>query len=116
MILSTKQKIQTRSGETLKPKVIIDSNNCKIFINFSDQQKVYNSSLRKGNKCYIKLANYLWAGIFVFFYTKITQNKISKTQFRDAVLMEIILKQAKKQSNIFRETHAGTRSVCGYFT
>ncbi|KAJ4432959.1 hypothetical protein ANN_15216 [Periplaneta americana] len=49
--------VQKHGKEITKPKVIIDYNNSKAFIDLSDQLKVYNTSLRRGIKWYRKLAN-----------------------------------------------------------
>lgn len=54
--------LKKRSGETTKPKSIIEYNKHKAYIDLSDQMKSYNSSLHRGVKWYRKLAIELVVG------------------------------------------------------
>lgn len=95
LILSTKhtdemETIQRRNDTIQKPKSILDYNKSKAFIDTSDQIKGYNSSLRKGNKWYRKLAfevlteTNIVNALHVF--NKLSEKKISITDFKEQVV------------------------------
>ncbi|KAJ4428470.1 hypothetical protein ANN_24507, partial [Periplaneta americana] len=75
--------VQKHGKELTKPKVIIDYNNSKAFIDLSDQLKAYNTSLRRGIKWYL------------------TKNKMSITSFKEILCEELLgLKNAENDEQI----------------
>lgn len=99
LMLSTKHvnenvTVQTRNTEVLKPKVVVDYNNSKAFIDLSDQLKSYNSSLRRGIKWYRKLAIEMLLGTSIvnahMVYSAVTTNKISITSFKEILCEQLL--------------------------
>lgn len=98
LMLSTKhtgemKEVTYRGGSREKPVAILDYNNCKAFIDISDQLKAYNSCLRRGVKWYRKLAFELILGTAIvnahILYCQVTNRKISITQFREEIIMKV---------------------------
>ncbi|CAK9824132.1 PiggyBac transposable element-derived protein 4 [Anthophora retusa] len=91
LVLSTKHSsemvnVQSRSGNKLKPKIIVDYNRGKATVNLSDQMNGYNSPLRRSLKWYRKLAIELLLNTAVLnsfiLFKNITTKRISITEFR----------------------------------
>lgn len=99
LTLSTKHTAQTktvqqRGKEIEKPVIIVDYNECKSFIDLSDQMKAYSHCLRRGTKWYRKLALELLFGsamvnAFIVF-KKVTQSKITITDFKKEVALALL--------------------------
>lgn len=73
---------ESKSGKE-KPEVIIDYNNCKAFIDLSDQMKSYFSALRRGIKWFRKLTVELITGTVLInaycIYKEVSGKNISIT-------------------------------------
>ncbi|CAK9820086.1 PiggyBac transposable element-derived protein 4 [Anthophora quadrimaculata] len=78
--------VQSRSGNKLKPKIIVDYNRGKAAVDLSDQMNGYNSPLRRSLKWYRKLAIELLLNTAVLnsfiLFKNITMKRISITEFR----------------------------------
>jgi hypothetical protein len=85
-----------------------------MYIDLSDQQKAYNTSLRRGIKWYKKLAMELLLGTTIgnahILYNEITKRKITITKFKEEIL-EIILHRFSKKNPMEEDpaefTHIG---------
>ena len=84
-----------------KPEAVIDYNNCKAFIDLSDQMKSYSSALRKGVKWYRKLAVKLITGSAMtnahILYKAVTKNKIQITKFKEEITRDLFEGKVQQQ-------------------
>ena len=112
--------LKYRNSDRQKPKLIVDYNRSKAYIDMSDQMKSYNSPLRKDMKWYRKLAIELILGIAVInahiVYKSITHAKVTITEFREKILERIISTQTtvlyENPSNNDHKLILGTRRRC----
>jgi len=79
----------------VKPKIIIDYNPWKARIDLSDQLSSYSSPVRKSIRWYHKVATEIILGTsvvnaLIIYNTKTPQNKMSITQFREALVDQIL--------------------------
>lgn len=95
LVLSTRQanemkSMQRREQEVKKPKIVVEYNKYKSYIDISDQMKAYNSCLCKGLKWYRKFAIELLTGTALVIdfvaHQDITKNTIPITDFREEVI------------------------------
>lgn len=86
--------IQQRGKDVIKPKVIVDYNKSKAYIDLSDQLKAYSHCLRRGLKWYRKLAVEIIFGSAVvnsfLVYKEITQQIIQITEFRERLALALL--------------------------
>ena len=97
--LTSNTTLSTRSK--LKPKAVIEYNKGKAGIDLSDQIGAYASVLRKGIKCYRKLAFELLLGVAVvnayFIFKRHTATQISIKDFREKLAFTLLeLKHAER--------------------
>lgn len=99
LCLSTKHtdemvNIPKRGQEVLKPRIIVEYNKCKAFIDLSDQVKSYNTSLRRSLKWYRKLALELLTGTSLVnahsAHQEIANEKMSISKFREEVVKGLL--------------------------
>lgn len=113
LVLSTKYgnemvDVRRRGKDVKKPKIVVEYNKYKSYIDMSDQMKSYNSCLRKSLKWYRKLALEILTGTalvnaFVA-YQEVSKNKMSITAFREEVvegLLKLNLQQG--ESNVLEQ-------------
>lgn len=134
LALSTKhlgemvQMPSRRDPERKKPKLIVDYNSSKAFIDLSDQRKAYNTPLRRGVKWYRKLAVEIILGSTLInayvVYCDLTKNKINITKFKQEVLKHTLSKynsqmrqqlpehQENPESRTHELEHTGKRLRC----
>lgn len=101
-------EVQAENKKTVqKPKAVVDYNNCKAFIDLSDQMKSYSSALRRGVKWYRKLAVELITGAALtnshILYKAITQDKLQITKFKEELAKNLLQKgipQEKEEEEI----------------
>lgn len=106
-----------------KPRLIVDYNKSKAYIDLSDQQKAYNTPLRRGVKWYRKLAVEIILGTtlvnaFVT-YIELTKDKISITKFKQNILKYILKKNTPEIATLpdpemesHELEHSGKRLRC----
>lgn len=91
LVLSTKHSsemvnVECRSGNKIKPQIIVDYNRRKAAVDLSDQMNAYNNPLRRTIKWYRKLAFELLLNTTVInsyiLYKDITKQNINITEFR----------------------------------
>ncbi|KAJ8968491.1 hypothetical protein NQ314_002279 [Rhamnusium bicolor] len=99
LCLSTKHtdemvNVPKRGQSISKPKIILEYNKCKAFIDLSDQVKAYNTSLRRSLKWYRKLALELLTGTSLVnahsAHQEIANEKMSITKYREEVIKELL--------------------------
>ncbi|XP_072383820.1 uncharacterized protein [Diabrotica undecimpunctata] len=89
-----------------KPQAVIDYNNCKAFIDLSDQMKSYSNSLRRVVKWYRKLAVELLTGSITnayIMYKSISKNKIQITAFREEITKKLLEEQVPEEQVVQQE-------------
>lgn len=102
-MLSTRHNItmadtgkKNRNNETImKPKIIIDYNSGKAGIDLSDQLSSYSSPVRKSIRWYHKVATEILLGTavvnaLIVHNLNTPQNKLKITQFREALINELL--------------------------
>lgn len=101
-MISTKhnsEMIETRvKGKIInKPKVVVDYNAGKTSIDLSDQMSSYSNPLRRSTKWYRKVALDSILNIAVInsliLYNAVNSSKLSVTNFRAALVEQLILKE-----------------------
>lgn len=130
LCLSTKHtdemvRVQKRGQDILKPKIIMDYNKCKAFIDLSDQVKAYNTSLRRSLKWYRKLALELLTGMCLVnayvAHQQIANENMSITKFREEVVKgllrqnEVIIPnnvESEEASHILEDVGRANRRRC----
>lgn len=95
--------------DVMKPECIVDYNNGKSSIDLSDQMATYGSALRRCTKWYRKLfIEILWGTSLVnahFLYNlNTTKKKMTITEFREQVIMEMIDKFSQTTEDIQPES------------
>ncbi|XP_050307489.1 piggyBac transposable element-derived protein 4-like [Anthonomus grandis grandis] len=99
IMLSTKHDDSTvtlakKGKEVIKPKVIVDYNQGKTFIDLSDQMSAYAPFLKRTSKWYKRLVFHLITAITIVnalhLYNKINKKKISITTFKEEVVSGLI--------------------------
>nr|CAI5837030.1 unnamed protein product [Callosobruchus analis] len=86
--------IKQKTKDIVKPEMIFDYNECKSYIDLSDQKKAYSHCLRRGTKWYRKLAFEILFGsamvnaFIVFQY--VTKSKISITEFKNSTTLKML--------------------------
>lgn len=88
-------KKNRKNEAVVKPIIIIDYNTGKAGIDLSDQLSSYSSPVRKSIRWYHKVATEIILGTsvvnaFIIYNTKTPQNKMSITQFREALVDQIL--------------------------
>lgn len=88
-------KKNRKNEVVVKPKIIIDYNAGKAGIDLSDQLSSYSSPVRKSIRWYHKVATEIILGTsivnaLIIYNTKTPQNKMSITQFREALVDQIL--------------------------
>jgi len=88
-------KKNRKNEAVVKPKIIIDYNAGKAGIDLSDQLSSYSSPVRKSIRWYHKVATEIILGTsvvnaLIIYNTKTPQNKMSITQFREALVDQIL--------------------------
>lgn len=96
LVLSTvhTDSLKSVANGSEKPDIIIDYNNCKSFIDLSDQMKSYSTSLRRGIKWFRKLAVELITGSALVnahvLYRKNTGEQMNITKFKEQVALKLL--------------------------
>jgi len=88
-------KKNRKNEAVVKPKIIIDYNAGKAGIDLSDQLSSYSSPVRKSIRWYHKVATEIILGTsvvnaLIIYNTKTLQKKMSITQFREALVDQIL--------------------------
>ncbi|XP_072398106.1 uncharacterized protein [Diabrotica undecimpunctata] len=106
-----------KGKEIEKPKMIVDYNDSKSFIDLSDKKKAYSHCLRRGNKWYRKLATELLFGSALvnahIVYTQVTQTKLTITEFKTEVAIELLGEMSAIETNINDNTDVSHELVEG---
>lgn len=128
LMLSTKhnaslETIRQKGKEVTKPKMIIEYNKGKCFVDVSDQKKSYSAPLRRGIKWYRKLAVELILGATIinahYIYREVVQKKISVTEFREEVATKLLRcseneEEVDKVDHVLQERSSKLRCVVCY--
>lgn len=102
LLISTKHDdstttVNTRGGTVQKPKVVIDYNNGKSYIDRSDQMGSYANPLRRSLKWYRKVAFDILLSTCVVnalsLFQTATTNKMSVTEFKEYIVKMLVRKQ-----------------------
>lgn len=87
-------KKNRKNEEILKPQCVLDYNNAKKGVDYSDQMASYYTTLRKSLKWYKKVVLELLTGTTMvnswIVYNKITGNKMTMVQFREVVARSLL--------------------------
>ena len=105
-----KNNLSFRLFATLKPLAVVEYNEGKCGINYSDQMVFYATTIRKGMKWYRKLGIQLLLGISVVnaltVYKIATRKNISIRIFRQLLVAKLLeLSENTKNSCLWRSRH-----------
>lgn len=102
LLLSTKHSDETvvvrkRGYDCVKPKIVIDYNEGKSYVDVSDQMSSYCNPLRKSVKWYKKIMFELFLNTTVVnawvIYNSLTNSKISSVEFRKQLAMQMMSRE-----------------------
>lgn len=108
MMLSTKHddsmvNVVHHGNDHTKPTMVVNYNQCKAFIDLSDQMAAYGPFLRKTVKWYKRLAFHLITSTTIVnahhLYKKINNKKMGITEFKEAIVEALVFPPEDGQQN-----------------